>query len=453
MKVVIEGAGEVGTHLAKMLCNEAHDVTVIDSDQSRLDRLKNNANVMICVGKPSSITSLKNAGVENADLFISVNPSTAQDVNIVSALIAKKLGAKKVTARIDDEELLMPENKLMLKELGIELLFYPERLAANEIVDLIKHTATSESMDFANSKVQMIVFKLDEESPLLEMDIKSFGIWSSKNNTRLRVVAITNGKNTLMPKPDYRFRHRDTVFVMIRREDIDTVLGFLGKIHIDVKKVMILGSTPTVEIVARRLYNQQISDIKIIDNDAAKCAELSAKLASNINVVHGDSRNADFLLEENIRDYDAFLALTGNDEFNVLACVTAKKFGVERTIAEVENIEYIHLAEEMGIDSVINKKLITAGKIFKFTLSGKARIVKYMSGTDAEIMEYIVAKDSPITKAPLKDIDFPEDAIIGGVFRGKDAFIAEGNTQIEAFDKVAVFALPSAVKNVDKLFK
>ena len=176
-------------------------------------------------------------------------------------------------------------------------------------------------------------------------------------------------------------------------------------------------------------------------------------MPDEVTVANGDARNSDFLLEEDIRSYQALVAVTGNDEANILACVVAKKFGVPRVIAQVENLEYVRLAEEMGVDAVINKKTITASRIFKFTLSDKVRFVRYMSGTDAEVLEYTAAPGSKITKAPLKDITFPRDAIIGGVIRGGDAFIAVGSTHVEAYDRVAVFALPQAMKEVDKFFK
>ncbi|MBO8470832.1 MAG: NAD-binding protein, partial [Bacteroidetes bacterium] len=222
--------------------------------------------------------------------------------------------------------------------------------------------------------------------------------------------------------------------------------------NIEVDKLMILGGGPIGEMVAQQLY-RQIDSIKIIELKKDRCVELSEKLGSNVTVVNGDGRDSDMLLEEGIKNYDAFVAVTSNTETNILACVAAKKLGVSRTIAEVENIEYIRLAEEMGVDAVINKKLITAGRIFKFTLSSKVRFIKYMSGTNAEVLEYIVSPGSWITKGMLKDIGFPKNAIIGGVIRGNEAFIAVGDTEIKAYDRVAVFALPQAVKEVDKFFR
>lgn len=452
MKIVIVGAGEIGSHLAKMLSHEANDITVIDSDSDRLTHLATLADVATVHGDPSSIRVLKEAGVPQTDLFISVMPFVPQDVNLICALLAKNLGAKKVTARVDDEEYLLSDNKLIFKQMGIELLFYPEKLSSDEIVDQLKHTATAESMDFGRGKLQIAVFKLEEDSPLIDMRLSEFAASASSETVQFRVIAVSHNNQTIIPKFDYKFRYHDLVFIISKREGILALMKFLGKSNIEIGRVMILGGTPVGEMVARQL-SKQIDDIKIIEADRERCLELSERLDDKVIIVNGDGRNSDMLLEEGIKDYDAFLALTKNDEANVLACVVAKKFGVSRTIADVENIEYISLAEEMGVDAVINRKLITAGRIFKFTLSGKARMVRYMSGTEAEVLEYTAAPGSAITKAPLKEISFPKDAVIGGVIRGTEGLIAVGDTQIEAYDHVAVFALPSAVKEVDKLFR
>ena len=233
---------------------------------------------------------------------------------------------------------------------------------------------------------------------------------------------------------------------------MDMLLEYVGKHNIEVDRVMILGGSPTGEILAKQL-SKQIGSIKLIEKNKEKCLDLSEKLPDNVIVVNGDGRNSDMLLEESIREYDAFVAVTNSTETNILACVAAKGLGVPRTIAEVENLEYIKLAESMGVDAVINKKLITASRIFKFTLSNKVRFIKYMSGTNAEVLEYIVAPDTKITKSALKDMNFPSNAIIGGVIRGNESYIAVGDTKIEAYDRVAVFALPDAVKEVDKFFR
>jgi trk system potassium uptake protein TrkA len=452
MKIIIAGAGEVGSHLAKLLSNESNEITVIDSNQERLEALRNNTDVITVEGNPSAIKVLQEAGAASADLFIAVNPSQSQDVNIVSAMLAKKLGSKRATARINNEEYLSYENKYLFTEMGIDLLFYPEKIAAGEIMDLLKRTASSDSLDFARGKLHMAVFKLEEESPLIGMNMAEFSELAAKEGLKFRVVAISRHNDTIIPKFDTKFKYHDLVFIISKREGMDMLMQYVGKQNIEVNNVMILGGSPIGEMLAKQLA-KQIDTVKIIEMNRDKCMELSEKLPDNVIVVNGDGRNSDMLLEESIKEYDAFVAVTNNTETNILACVAAKRLGIPRTIAEVENLEYIKLAESIGVDAVINKKLITAGRIFKFTLSNKVRFVKYMSGTNAEVLEFIVAPDTKITKVPLKDMNFPRNAIIGGIIRGNESYIAVGDTQIQAYDRVAVFALPEAVKEVDKFFK
>ena len=426
MKIIIEGAGQVGSHLAKMLSHEGGDITVIDDNEARLQRLNATADVVTVLGDPSSIKVLREAGCAKADLFIAVNPATTQTVNIVSALLAKRLGSKRVIARIDDEAYLLPENKLIFKDMGLDMLFYPEKIASDEILDLLKHTASTDSMDFARGKLQLVVFRLDDDSPILDMKVAEFvtAMTAASSEAQLRIIAIARKGETIIPKFDTPFVYNDHLYIIAKREGVPAILKFLGKDNIEVNKVMILGGSEIGEMVAAQLLRQQLDAVKIIDIDKQRCRELTE-----------------------------LVAVTGNDEANILSCVVAKKFGVSRTVAQVENLEYLRLAEDMGVDAVINKKLITAGRIFKFTLSDKVRFVRYMSGTDAEVLEYTVAPHARITRAPLKDIDFPRNAIIGGVIRGSDSFIAVGDTRIEPYDRVAVFALPDTVKEVDKFFK
>lgn len=452
MKIVIEGAGQVGSYLAKMLSREANEIAVIDSDSARLSQLTAIADVVAVQGISSSVKVMKSAGVGTCDLFIAVNPFVHQDVNIVSAMIAKKLGAKKVTARLEDEEYLSPENKLMFKEMGIDLMFFPERIAAEEIGDMLKRSASTDSMDFAHGKLQMAVFKLEENSPLIDMNLSEFVAQTSDEGLQFRIIAIARGDDTIIPNVSTSFQYHDLVFTVAKREGMPVLMKFFGKDNIEVDKIMVLGGSEIAEQLAKTI-GRQVSEIKIIEKDKERCLDLIGMLPSNVTVVNSDGRNSDVLAEEDIKSYDAFAALSGSDETNVLACVIAKKFGVERVIAQVENVEYIRLAEDLGVDTVINKKLLTAARMLKFTLSGKARTVKYMAGTKAEVLEYTVAPGSAITRGALKSVGFPRNAIVGGVIRGSDAFIAVGDTVIEAYDRVAVFALPEAVKEVDKFFK
>ena len=341
MRIIIEGAGQVGSHLAKMLSHEGGDITVIDDNELRLQRLTAVADVVTVLGDPSSITVLKDAGCQKADLFIAVNPTTTQTVNIVSALLAKKLGSKRVIARIDDEAFLLPENKLMFKDMGLDMLFYPEKIASDEIIDMLKHTASTDSMDFARGKLQLVVFRLDDDSPVLDMTVAEFtaAMTAASVQAQLRIIAIARKGETIIPKFDTRFAYNDHLYIIAKREGIPTILKFLGKDNIEVDKVMILGGSEIGEMVAAQLARQQLDSVKIIDIDKNRCRVLTETLPSDVMVANGDARNSDFLVEEGIRDYDALVACTGNDEANILACVVAKKFGVSRTVAQVENLE------------------------------------------------------------------------------------------------------------------
>ena len=455
MKIIIEGAGQTGSHLAKMLSVESNEIAVIDSDSTRIRQLATQADVVTLQGPPSNIGLLKEAGCADADLFIAVNPRMDQSVNIVSALLAKKLGTKRVIARIDDQAYLSPENKLLFKDMGLDMMFFPEKSASDEIVDMLRSNTSADTLDFARGKLQLTVFKLDDDSPLLDMNVAEFAhaVKQKQADADFRIVAISRGGKTIIPKFDTGFKYHDFLYIIARRDAMPALMKFLGKDKIDIRRVMILGGSEIGHMVAEKLATMKLDDIKLIDINREHCRYLSEVLPDEVSVVCGDVRNSDFLLEEDMRSYQAVLSFTGNDEVNILACVVAKKLGVPRVIAQVENLEYLRLAEEMGVDTVINKKLITASRIFKFTLSDKVRSVRYVSGTDAEVLEYTAAPDSRVTKGILKDIEFPSDAIIGGVIRGGDSFIAVGHTHIEPYDRVAVFALPEAVKEVDKMFR
>ncbi|MDD4617601.1 MAG: Trk system potassium transporter TrkA [Bacteroidales bacterium] len=447
MKIIIAGAGEVGSHLAKMLSNEYHDLTIVDNDEMRLNRVAESADVITVFGSPTSIKTLAYAGAAKADLFIAVSPAQEQDVNLISALLAKKMGSTRVTARINNDEYLQNENKLLFTELGIDLLFYPEKIASHEIIDLLKQTGTSEFMDFSGGKLQLIVFRLEDGAPLLD---KTMADYTAEGDLQYRAVAIAREGNTIIPRSNTRFKLHDLVFVISKRTGVQEVMSYSGKNNIDVRRLMIVGGGRIGEMVAKKLENT-VDYIKLIERRRERCEYLNESLNKTL-VINGDARNTDLLIDEDVNDFDAFVAVTSSSETNILSCVMAKKMGVAKTIAEVENIDYIKLAEGMGVDAVINKKLITASRIFRFTLSNKVQSIKCLNGSDAEILEFIVNPNSTVTKGKIRDLSFPKDAIIGGIIRGNSSFIAVGDTEIKPYDRVVVFALPSALKKVNKFF-
>ncbi len=447
MKIIVAGAGEIGSHLAKMLSMEYHDITVISPNEESLERISGESDIITVEGISSSIDTLVKAGVRNADLFIAVNPDSEQDINIVSSVLAKKLGAKKVTARINNEEYQKNENRILFTDLGIDSLFYPEKIAATEIVNLLKQNTASEFMNYSHGKLQLIVYKLEECSPMVDSTV---GELRERTQNLFRSVAISRNNNTIIPKSATRFKVGDVVYLVSKKEGMEHALSLSGKSKVSVRNLMILGGGRIGEMVSKSM-ERQTDNIKLIEINPEKCVHLSEVLDKTL-VINGDGRNSDLLMEEGIRDMEAFVAVTSSSETNILSCVIAKRMGVPKVIAEVENFEYIKLAEEMGVDSVINKKLITAGKIFRFTLSNKVRSIKVLNGTDAVVLEFIVNTNSKITTGKLKDLHFPEDAIIGGYVRGNESFIADSESTIRPYDQVVVFANPDAVDKVDKFF-
>lgn len=453
MKVVIDGAGEIGSHLAKLLVKEGNEVTVIDDDKDRLEKLSAVVDIEPVLGEATSIKALTDAQAGKADLFIAVFPYVDQTVNMIAALFAKNMGAKKVVARTRQLDLLSSKNRQSLKELGIDMPICPEKIAADELVAQLDHSIAADTMDFAKGKIHIITFRLDDDSPILDMRLVDFtNQFSSKDAQEFRVIAISRGETTIIPRFDTKFKYGDLVYLIIKREGLKAMNEYLGLQDIAIRRVMIMGGG-AVGAIAAAHFAEDMSAVKLIEIKRERCLELVDMLPEKVEVVNGDARNSDFLYEQGLHTYDAFVALTGNDEANILACVAAKRFGVMRTVAEVENMEYVHLAEEMGVDVVINKKLVTAGRIYKLTLSDRARFVRYMSGTEAEVIEYTAAEGSKITKKPLKDIEFPSDAVIGAIQRDNEAFIAVGSSQIQPDDRVAVFTMPDSAKAVDKLFK
>lgn len=445
MRIVIAGAGEVGTHLAKMLSVEDHELIVIDNDANRLKSVGSAMDVLTIEGNANSISHLKEARISKADLFIGVTFS--EDVNINAAILSKKLGARKTIARIDNQEYLLPAHQEIFMNLGIDYMIYPEKIAAREIVGLLSQTGSTEVVEFSGGKLQMYVIRLDEDAPIIGKTLRELAPQDS--TLEYRAVAITRGGMTIIPSGDYRFQASDLVYVISSPEGMKDLYKYSGKKQFEVRNIMILGGSRIGRKTAQNLGTQHY--VKLIEKDRQRSYRLS-NLLSNTLVINGDGTDLELLKQEGLDKMDAFIAVTGNSETNILSCLLAKHLGVKRTIAEVENIDYIPLAENIGVDTIINKKLITASRIFRFTMTEEVSTIKCLTGTDAEVMEFIVKPDSPATRGALKDINFPKEAIIGGIIRGKNAFIAHGGTEIKPYDRVVVFTLPGEIHTVGKFF-
>ena len=445
MKIVISGIGEMGSHLARMLSGNGHDITVIDIDTKALNELSNLADLITVEGDTTAFAILRRAGVRRCDLFIAVNHDENQ--NILAAIMAKQLGAKKSIARVDNNEYLEPNNKEMFINMGIDYLFYPEKVAAQEVANLLGHTSTTDYVDFSGGLLALIVFKLEPTSPLLGHKLADLAADGSISD--FRAVAITRGSQTIIPRGQDVFFEGDVVYIIARKDVAKRVTELSGQKSVEVKSLMILGGSRIGVRVALELQDEM--NVKMIEYNGEKAYRLAEELDKTL-IIHEDGRNLDAMLEEGLGATDAFLAVTGRSETNILAAMQAKRMGVKKVIAEVENLNYIRLAESVGIDTIINKKRVTASNIFRFTMSTDVQAIRCLSGSEAEVLEFIVKPNSPATKCMIKDMRLPQDVIIGGIVRGDKAFIAEGDTRINAYDRVVVFSMPESIATVGEFF-
>ena len=444
MKIVIAGAGEMGSHLARMLSGNGHDITIIDSDQKLLSEVGSLADVITVEGDSTTFAVLREASVRKCDLFIAVNHE--ENDNVVAAMLAKKLGARKSIARIDNNEYLEPNNKEMFIDMGIDYLFYPEKVAAREVINLLGHTSTTEYVDFSSGKLSLVVFRLEPASPLVGEVLTGFD--DDQAPLSYRTVAITRGGQTIIPREGEQFEG-DVIYVIARQDAVREVMEFSGQSNIEIKNMMILGGSRIGIRIATELQDEV--NIKLIDYNAEKAYRLAETLDKTL-IINEDGRNTEAMMEEGLSNMDAFVAVTGRSETNILAAMLAKRMGVKKVIAEVENLNYINLAESIGIDTIINKKLVTASNIFRFTMSTDVQAIKCLTGSDAEVLEFIVKPNSPATKVRIKDLGLPEDTIIGGIVRGDKVFIAVDNMEIIPYDRVVVFAMPGSVGKVGYYF-
>ena len=445
MKIVVAGAGDMGTHLAKMLSGNGHDLTVVDVEPKALVEVGNLVDIVTVEGDTTQFSVLRKAGVRKCDLFIAVR--SVENDNILSAVMAKQLGAKKAIARVDSNEYLEPNSKEIFIDMGIDYLFYPEQIAAREVINLLGHTSSTEYIDFAAGKLSMVAFRLELTSPLLGRPV--IGEDCDNEDLEYRVVAIVRGSKTIIPSIDDRFEEEDMVYVIARHSAASRVAELSGRHQVDVRNMMILGGSRIGVRIANELQNSV--DIKLVDYNADKAFRLAEMLDKTL-IINEDGRDTEAMMEEDISGMDAFVAVTGRSETNILAAMLAKRMGVKKVIAEVENINYISLAESVGVDTIINKKLITASNIFRFTMSSDVQAIKCLTGSQAEVLEFIVKPNSPATKEPIRDLGLPDDSIVGGVVRGDRVFIAVGDTQINAYDRVVVFAMPEVVMRVAEFF-
>ena len=443
MRIVIAGAGEVGSHLAKLLSDEEQDITLIDADAERLAVLDANYNLMTVVGEPTSFTTLREASAGQCDLYIAVTPYESN--NIVSCSIAKKLGARTTVARIDTYEFMNPANTGYVKSMGVDRVIYPEYLAAEEIITALKHTWTRNWFELHDGRIILAGVKLRQGAPLVGMKLKDF----TYTNRHFHVSAIKRNHETIIPRGDDHMDQGDILYFTTTRDHIDELLLLTGKNATKVKRVLIMGGSK----IAIRLVNLGHDEFKfkIIEADLERCRKLPAK-CPDCEIIHGNASDVDLLADVGISDMDAFVALSDSSESNIFTCLTAKELGVRKTVADVENIQFISQAENLNIGTIINKKLLASSTIFQLLLDSDASTAKCLALADAEVAELEARPGSKITHVPVKELKLPRDVTLAGLIRGEEGMLITGNTHIEAGDHVLVFCLAGSLHKVERLF-
>jgi trk system potassium uptake protein TrkA len=447
MKIIIAGAGEVGFHLAKMLAHESHDITLIDFDEAKLNYAESHIDVQVVSGNASSIQLLKDCGIGEADLLIAA--TSIENTNIIVSILGKKLGAARTIARINNPEFQSDENTGYMNDLGIDVMVFPEYLAAKDIHRLIRRSALTDSFEFGEGRLSLTGIVLEDSSELVGKNLIQLASELPKS-IQFTLVAVSRNNQTIIPRGDTFLKAQDHVYFISMPECIGDIIKLAGKEKVEVKNVMILGGGLIGRLLAQRI--EQKYSVKLVEADKAKCFRLADTLSDTL-VIHGDGRDVELLEEEGISDMDAFISVTGNSETNIISCLVAKNHGVKRTIALVENIEYISLSQNIGIDTLINKKLIAVHDIFRFVREGQVEHVTSLHGIESEILEFIVPDNSRITRNPIRALNFPRLAVIAGIVRGRKSYIASGDFEIQGGDHVVVFTIPKAIHEVEKFFK
>lgn len=443
MKIIIAGAGEVGTHLAKMLSSEDQDIMVIDKDAAKLEILDANYNLMTHKGSPISFDAQRESGVQDCNLFIAVTPSETE--NILACQIAKKLGADRTVARIDNYEYLREKNRGFFDDRGVDFLIYPELLAAHEIMTALERSWARHWFELHDGQLILIGVKIRDNAPVTGKKLRDM----TSSNHNVHVAAIKRNHETIIPRGDDDIETGDIIYFTTTKDHVKDIRELCGKKDTVIRRVLVMGGSR----IAMRFANlaEDKFKIKLIEIDRRRCDKVAEK-CDNIRVVYGDARDIDTLRDQGIQDFDAFVALTDSSEANILTCLSAKELGVEKTVAEVEDIQFISQAENLNIGTIINKKLIASSKIFQILLDADTDTAKCLALADAEVAELEVHKGAKVIGTPVYKLKLPRDITLAGMIRDGRGMLISGQTELQAGDHVLVFTLGGAIHKLDKLF-
>ena len=447
MKIIIAGAYAIGSHLAKLLSRNNQDIVLIDDDEQRLENISSDYDILTMHASPTSLAALKNAGAADANLYIAVTPD--ENLNMNSCVMAKAIGAKKTVAKVNNYEFVEPEMAKFYEKLGIDSLIYPENLAAYDIVNGLKMSWVRQRWDVHGGALVMLGIKLRETCEILDRPLKEL----CKPDSPYYIVAIRRDGDTIIPGGNDVLKMYDLVYFMVTKQYIPYVRKIVGKEHyVDVKNVMIMGGGDTA---VRALKNMpEYMNVKLMEHDVERCDILNDQIAAQrVMVINGDGRDLQLLNEEGIHTTQAFVALTSNAETNILACLTAKRMGVRKTVAAVENLDYVNMAVSLDIGTIINKKAIAASHIYQMMLDAEVNNVRFLMTANADVAEFTAHPESKVTKKRVFQLGLPNGATIGGLVRNGEGHLVSGGTQIEAGDIVVVFCYNVRMEKLEKFFK
>ncbi|MAU62997.1 MAG: Trk system potassium transporter TrkA [Flavobacteriaceae bacterium] len=448
MKIIIAGAGEVGFHLAKLLSFESQDITLIDNKKSNLNIAENQLDIKTIEGDSSSISVLKEANVEQSDLVVSLTAS--ETTNFTTCFLAKQLGAKRTIARISNAEFIDNDHKIDFDSIGIDEIISPENLATEEIKLLIHESAFTNSHDFEDGILKMMGVKLQKKAPFIGKTVMESA--SVFPGVHFMPIALKKDgtEKTIIPRGDTVFSDGDRVYFITDEKGLKELYDLLGTKKENIENIMILGAGRIGAKLARDLSKEGLN-VKIIEINEDKANHLAEEL-SDVMMINVDGRNVDLLVEENLENMDAFIATTGNSETNIMSCLMAKSKKIKKTIALIDNMDYFNLSQSIGIDTLINKKLLAANDIFRFVRNGDIVELAKLNNMNAEIVEFNVSQKSKVLNKKIVDLNFPREAIIGGVIRDGEGIIALGDFVIHLGDRVLVCSTPEVLSKVESLF-
>jgi len=445
MRILVIGAGAIGFQLSKQLRQDGHDISQIDIDPKLVKRVGEQLDILVAVGNGTSLRTLNDIGIKNIDLVAAM--TTNDEVNLLSCKMAKELGVESTIARIRNPEFASPDFIFTPEELGVDQFIHSEKETANAVVRLIRQSNATDLIEFSEGKLVLLGMRLDHQSPLLNAPLIEVGQKFAK--IPMRIVAVQRKQQTLVPSGSTTLLAEDRIFVISDPDYLEEVLKLTGHDDHRLENIMILGGGLIGQFIAQEISPS--TRIKLIESRAEKSWEVADRL-KDVLVIQGDGTDYDLLAVEGITDMDAFIAVTGNDEINIISTLIAKHFNVPRTISLVNNIDYMPITPAIGLDSVLSKQLLTVNAVQRYVRHQRIASIASLPGLDIEAVEYIARGGSKITKKSLREIRLPHDAIVGAVIHRDRVIIPHAETRIAPGDKAVVFTRHYAHEEVRKIF-